>query len=164
VALTGLGSTQQTWDALHHPDPQYPNNFDPMPEGTYPGAIDNDQFSVVTFDALGRVDIFSQKFTPGTSQTAANAAVRALLPPDAKKVAGPVNPNSDCAGEEFESQILGAQDGGRNGITVTYDSYYDLNASPYTSQDVREALVGSTPGTVPADQFGKGGFGALICG
>ncbi len=164
VTLTGLGATQQTWDALHHPDPAYPNNFDPMPEGTYPGAFENDQFTVVTFDELSRVNLFGQKFTPGTTQAAANAAVRALLPPDAKKVAGPVNPTSECAAEEFASQTLGAQDGGRSGILVTYKSYYDLNTAPYTSQDVREATVGSTHGTVPADQFGKGGFGALICG
>lgn len=142
----------------------FPNNFDPVPEGTYPGAIINDQFEGVTFDELNRVNLFSEKFTPGTTLAAANTAVRALLPPDAKRVAGPVNPNSECAAEEFGSQSLGAQDGGRIGITVTYKSSYELNAAAYTSQEVREATVSSQHGTVPAAQFGKGGFGALLCG
>ncbi len=167
VLLTGLGATQQVWDSHHQADPAHPNNFDPMPEGTYPGALDNDQFYYVVFDELGRISAVSEKLTPGTTQAAANATIAAsLLPPDAKKIAGPVQPagGAPCVAEEFESRTLGAQDGGRTGITVTYQSYYDLYETAYTSQDVQEAFVSSAHGIVPAADFGQGGFGALICG
>ncbi len=167
VLLTGLGATQQVWGSHHQADPAHPNNFDPMPEGTYPGALDNDQFYYVVFDELGRISAVSEKLTPGTTQTAANAAIAAsLLPPDAKKIAGPVQPagGAPCVAEEYESRTLGTQDGGRTGITVTYKSYYDLYETAYTSQDVREAFVSSVHGVIPPGEFGQGGFGALICG
>jgi hypothetical protein len=166
VLLTGLGAKEQVWNTHHVADSIFPGNYDPMPEGTYPDALDNDQFALVTFDGLHRVDTFSQKFTPGTTQASAIAAVVALLPPGARKIAGPIEPagGSSCLAEEFKSKILAAQDGGRKGITVTYQSSYGLSLSPYTSQDVREAFVLSTHGIVPAGQFGKGTFGNLICG
>jgi hypothetical protein len=161
VRLIGLGATRATWNGRHQPDPLFTSAFDPLPDGTFPGAITPDRFDGLIYDRHGRLSQFTEKFVPGTTIAAAKAAVLALLPRDARRVAGPRKLGT-CAAEERSSRTLAKQDGKR-GIVASYQSYYDFPSVPYVPADVREAWVFSERLIIPPKSFGRGLPGKLLC-
>jgi hypothetical protein len=137
-----FGGTQAAWDAAHVPDPnvQADGAFDPSP-GSYPDSPD--RFSSMNYDN-GRVWNLTEALPPNADIKSAVAAVKKMLPADAKL--GHVVVLDVCAALGITSATLGSEVGSPNAVAF-FDS--GTAGDHYDPTDVGEFSL-SADETVPS--------------